>query len=232
MSMTPSRIKTFTLIELLVVIAIIAILAAMLLPALGKAREKARAVSCTNSLKSMGNAVTLYADGNEGWLPLGKMTYATNTHLFWVTCIAEQLGNTGVWSFGWTTDTPNGTRVMFQCPSTIGSGEAKSDQTGGSVYHQLTYQYSRYVGGDTTNNSFKARMLHKMASPTEALLITENGKYPDWKFEFGYGASTYLGAPHNDIMNCLYADGHVAGVKDGAYDTATDYNKVKTAYGN
>ena len=231
MSVTIQKSKTFTLIELLVVIAIIAILAAMLLPALGKAREKARAISCTNNLKSLGNATVFYADGNEGWLPLGKMTYAPNTHLFWPTSLAGQLGNAGVWSFGWT-DAPNGTKVLFQCPSTIGSGDAKSDRTGGSVYNQLTYQYSKYVGGDTTNNNCKARMLHKMDSPSEALLITENGKYPDWKFEFGYNAPDYLGAPHNDIMNCLYADGHAAGVKDGAYDIAAEYNKVKAAYGN
>jgi len=71
--------KKFTLIELLVVIAIIAILAAMLLPSLGRAREMAKKASCTSNLKQSLLACTLYGENNNSWL----VTYDANYQGWW-----------------------------------------------------------------------------------------------------------------------------------------------------
>jgi len=96
--------RAFTLVELLVVLAIIAILAALLLPAVSRAKESGRGAACISNLRQVGVALQLYVDENHQSLPvmrdrpvaIGTNQPATNVFPSVETVLRDQLGNTNV----------------------------------------------------------------------------------------------------------------------------------------
>ena len=88
------RFMPFTLVELLVVISIIAILAAMLLPTLNKARDKAKTIGCTGNLKQCGIALENYRNDNEDWYPCSQFPWGAPYNQAWYDML-NWLGYTG-----------------------------------------------------------------------------------------------------------------------------------------
>lgn len=92
-------VLSFTLIELLVVIAIVAILAALLLPSLARARDKAKTAFCAGNLRQLGTAMLMYADDNKDLLMCVRMDTPTDIH-FWQWAMMPYLGQKRVSYYG------------------------------------------------------------------------------------------------------------------------------------
>jgi prepilin-type N-terminal cleavage/methylation domain-containing protein/prepilin-type processing-associated H-X9-DG protein len=201
------RQRGFTLIELLVVIAIIGILAAMLLPALNKARATAKKASCLSNVKQITLACIMYANDNDECLPIGvTFDWEVNLYVknvtggtidFFQDVIGPQIANI-----------PGHLTHVFQCPN------AQNFQNGWLLTNNACdYRYNSYESCHDPNQfnspavgTPPGRRLSNVASPSTAILLADQ-VFPNWQPSW---------FPHEGI-NCGYVDGHAEWVSRETY---------------
>lgn len=216
--------RTFTLIELLVVISIIAILAGMLLPALGKAREQAEKIDCVSHLNSFGKAIVMFTTDNKNKLP----TVTTSTSTGWVYADRDatnklfDIDDGSLWKY-------LNEKKVYVCPSTTST---PLENESGHENDEVSYTFNYRLADRRITSVKKTSAVVSMLEEDEADGYSKDYRNAafgrsdaaSWEKKSGdsnykvYGAGSgdfyasqddKLANWHNDQNNLLFLDSHV-----------------------
>jgi prepilin-type N-terminal cleavage/methylation domain-containing protein/prepilin-type processing-associated H-X9-DG protein len=213
----PSR--GFTLIELLVVIAIIAILAAILFPVFAQAREKARQSMCLSNTKQIGLALSMYVQDYDESFPNVWFNYDSigSPSYLWVKVLVPYVKNEGVWNCPSVTNAGRWYEgcITMDCDYGMNSDafyyyrrEVAPVYGGTRRMAELTYPsellYATELTGDRFNEAGQRILGRRVGAPWVSRADPCRNMWD------------YVGEPHNQGTNIVYADGHAKWMKKDA----------------